>query len=259
VNASHALRVTISTLLLAWGGVAQAQTTLPPVIVVGTQPGGGLGSGGGGGGYGGSSSGGDQQEENPVPPEGCNAFLLRKPANCPNPIPRPEGAEFGFGTFRSGSAMGRAIAYVITPTRHPETQRRIAEALSNQTRDAGLLYNSLDTVNQRLFDDVRNACVSLKVSFDANPPPFAVRPTPDERECAAILDLIVEERGDPGFLPWFLNWVAVQGFDMGNFIPQTLVNLLSPENTLTQKFSLTQQSMQCALWWDWQETYQCQL
>lgn len=267
MNHSKALRAVISVLILAGAANAVAQTTLDKTYVTGTRPTSEppvpiFQPGGGGGGYGGVSST-TTQEQNPVPPEGCRAFLAEKPADCPNPIPFPEGATYGRDRFRGGSAMAQAIAFATNTTNGYDVTAKsmITQALSDQTRDIGAWYNPLSLINSRLQTAITNACNLQKQNLDAHPP-FVGRPTAGERACASVLDSVVDENGDAGFIPWFLNWLSVQRIDIGDLtgvinLPQTVMNLLDPQNTLTQKFDFVTKDAQCASWWAWQETYQC--
>lgn len=267
MNHSKALRAVISVLFLAGAVNAVAQTTLDKTYVTGTRPTNEppvpiYQPGGGGGGYGGASST-TEPDEAPVPPEGCVAFLARKPDNCPNPIPYPEGAAYGRERFGGGSAMAQAIAFVTNTTNGYDVAAKnmMAQALSAQTRDIGAWYHPLSLINSRLQTAITNACNLQDQNLDAHPP-FVGRPTAGERACASVLDAVVDENGDAGFIPWFLNWLGVQGIAIGDLtkrvgFPETVMGLLDPKNTLTQKFDFVTKDAQCASWWAWQETYQC--
>lgn len=231
------------------------------MIVIGTQPGGFDGGGGGGGGGFGGDCSTESCQGNNYPANTCTLHALVKPADCPEPIPMPAGPRYGQDKFRSGSALARAIAFIDNTTRGYDTttQQKIAQALSDHTTDLRFVGIPLSTLNARLVEKVGIACDIQRVRLDLYPMPFTFRPTFGEYACAELVDQLAEETGEPQFLPWFITWLAKEGIDPtdSRFIPQTLVNFLSPANSLKQKFDQVEKDNICANWWDLKEGYGC--
>lgn len=261
MNASHALRVTISTLLLAWGGLAQAQTTLPTVDVHGTQPGGGGGAGGGGGGFGGSSSGGDGGEQEPNIPDGtCEKLAEEKPAECPSPIPWPSGPTYAQGQFAAGTAVPRAIAFMSSPQAGQPARDRVAKALSDQTEAMIWYWKSRSSINSTFSNEIRIAC-EIQVAWSELNTLFGIIPVAGTRQCAELYNRTLAEASETDFGTFFLNWLGLQGIDLTDlpYIGNTLINQFSSQNSLARKHEIVDKDRKCASWWQNVEGARCNI
>lgn len=248
-NGSPYLRLVISTLLgigvtLASNDLqAQSYCNSSGCVVIG-YPGGG-GDGGWGGGGGGGWGGGITEDDRPMPPPSCWYLERIKPQSCPNPIPTPSGHDYGKNRFPGGSAVARAIYWVDhQPGTVTAAKTKFKEALTRHTSGIRVRVNSLNDINNVLINDLQAAC-DLQV---ADTPGLISNA---DRACLQIVDRTIAEANNRQlFMPWFFSWVDRLGIDLTDFgIPQTFINLLSPDNSLSRKYEMVTEDTKCSQWW----------
>lgn len=74
-----------------------------------------------------------------------------------------------------------------------------------------------------------------------------------------VFDRVTREaEGSPsGFLGWFLNWLELNQISASDFIPQTVINILDPGNSLQVKRVVVERDAMCSAWWDQVNQYNC--
>lgn len=246
------LRLVISTLLGAGALIApasevnaQSYCNTSGCVVTGPGGGGGGDGWGGGGGWG----GGITEDERPQPPPDpkwyCPFLASTKPQNCPNPIPAPQGHDYAKGRFVGGSGMARAIYFVDQQAGVvPAAKDTFRFALSTHTSAIRNRTNPLDAVNRVLIRDLQIAC-DRQLAASIGPVTNA------DRACLEIVDrLNAEANNHQSYVSWFINWAANFGINLADWgIPQTVINALSPENSLSRKYEIVTEDAKCAAWW----------
>lgn len=259
---SKALRAVISVILLAGGGVSTevaAQTTLAPVIVTGTQPG---GSSGGvwSGGFGGGASvddPGNQGDNDGLPV--CQSLADRKPPDCPSRIPLPAGPGYAFDKLASGTAIPKAVAFMNSSIAHPAARDRVAQALSVQTRDMSIPWNSLSSINNVFANEIRLACETQR-AWDEEHPFLGSIPIAATVQCVDLYNRTLAEASGTDFATFFKNWLDVNGIELTDlpFLGSTLVNQLSLQNSLARKHEIVGKDQACGSWWQDVENARCE-
>jgi hypothetical protein len=75
-----------------------------------------------------------------------------------------------------------------------------------------------------------------------------------------LLERLQAEAGDPGFRSYFFDWLNREGLALDDLgIPETLINTLSPSNSLQVKFNMVTADAQCSKWWTDVTANQCSL
>lgn len=250
-------------------GANNSTTTLDPIIVTPpggapSGPGGGGSGGGGGGGDGGGSDGGGGgggyggDDDEPLP---CAFLALMKPPNCPNPIPAPNGYSYANDQFAPSSGLRKAISWIDNNAGAVDSARYVAiQSLNSHTTSIRALSTPLDQVNNMLLESWKTVCETQRADPQDE---FArgfggVSATNAERTCYEALDKLSAEAGNLNFQSYFIQQLQLIGIDLNDLgVPNTLINLFSPENSLTKKFETVTADATCAKWWGDVEANQC--
>lgn len=183
----------------------------------------------------------------------CATLSTAKPQNCLNPIPKPSGYDCGRDSFPGGSAMAKLL-YIIDHGDGADAASRqiIRDAMAWQTEQFANLTPSFDQVIDVFVGQIQTAC-DLQIAA----PPAAT--TDHDRRCMTALDKILAETNEQQtFLQWILNWAGINGLDPADLgIPQTLINLGVPNNSVSIKFDRVAGDAICANWWQAVQQNQC--
>ena len=221
----------------------------PPPI----DPGNGGGGGDGGGGGGGGGVGGD-----PSPAVPCPTLILQKPAECPNPIPLPGGLDYGRDQFANGSGLAKVLYYREQESTAPKARGQVTVALNAQTSMMAEGIYSNNAINDIFFTYMSYACKYQTEASDGYR--IGLTLTVPERLCLEAMGKAqAEAEQTMSFVPFFMNWLNKEGVDLSDLFPQTLVNLLSPENSMTVKYNLVTKDATCSRWWQQMEQNQCSI
>jgi hypothetical protein len=199
-----------------------------------------------------SGGGGDYQ---PIPSP-CAELRERKPPSCPNPIPMPNGYDYGRGEFPGGSGLARLLYWIDHFDGVDAVARDAAlRGLSNHTLDLRQFFVSGDRANERLLLSVQAAC-NLQHAADQQNPYHTQNPfgtpefSPAEARCLEVLELLQAESGDQGFRAYFRNWLDREGIHLDDLgIPESVIEWMSPSNSLRIRYTTVTADAQCAAWW----------
>lgn len=84
-----------------------------------------------------------------------------------------------------------------------------------------------------------------------------------ERNCLEVLALLQAEAGNPGFRSYFFDWLEREGLHLDDLqidgvgIPETLIDWLSPSNSLRIRYDMISADSKCAKWWIDAQANQC--
>jgi len=202
---------------------------------------------------GGDGGGGSE----PIPDALCPLLLANKPEGCGNPVLMPAGATYGEAEFQFGSALQGALSYTRTPTTFPVVAESLLSALATHTSALARLTVPVDNVNRQLIEAVQAACDLQSALISVDFGQFGLRPNPSEVRCAQIVKILIDETGIP-FTPWFVSWLDRQSsLAITDFIPQTILNWISPDNSLERKEKKAQRDATCANWWTEVQARRC--
>jgi hypothetical protein len=209
------------------------------------------GSQGGGSGGNGTS---DNNEDADIP---CEVLLATKPPSCPSPIATPAGFDYGRDTYAGGSAMAKLIAYANNPSANGDARYDVKVALEMQTRMISERVNSVYDIQLPFFNLVSIACQLESKSWEGRR--LGVELTTPERLCIDALGKAQAEadQSEMTFFGFFSRWLDKEGLDITDLFPQTVVNLFSPENSMTKKYDLVTADAKCATWWKQVQHNQC--
>lgn len=193
------------------------------------------------------------------PPLPCNLLSVTKPANCPEPIQFPIDPYYRHDEIKSGSALARARYFAeFNPTVHPYVKQRVKESLTAHTYFLAEGRWPASEMHGALISDVAIACNGQRHADEANRRWLGVAATQAEKNCWEIVEMLGAEAGEPRFLPWFHGWLQSQGLspsDLG--IPQTIVDVFSPQNSITKKTQMVSEDAKCARWWSQMKRSSC--
>lgn len=204
---------------------------------------------------GGSGGGGDYSP--PPAPSLCDELRDRKPSNCPNPIPFPNGYGYGRGTYPSGSGIPRLLYWIEHVGGVDATAREWARSgLSLHTIDLSQAFISTDRANERLLLSVQSACRMQYGADQQNP--LLVDISHMQRNCLEVLERLQAEAGDPGFRGYFFDWLEREGLHLDDLgIPETLLDWLAPSNSLRIRYNTVSADATCSKWWIDAQANQC--
>lgn len=281
---SRFLRQSIATLLslgALWGGgdlsAANASTvnvTCHNFSCVPEYPwdpdwGGGIGGGGGGSGgwdtSGGGGGGGGEPECPPAPGGNslipslkssscpavtCEQLLPNKP--CASRVDRPSSWDDGRDAVRAGSPIARMIALADPNSPSgavllPEVRGNIQAALIGFNQAGPFV--SLDDSRRNLSNTLSQACSMQRQ--------YGVGMSSGWSTCADVaVDIGREAIGDPGFLRFFLDQIAQQGFgiDPARYGP---ISWVPGSNSLAAHHANIDKQHICAAWWEQVDRLQC--
>lgn len=220
----------------------------------------GPGPGGSGGGSGGGWNNGETDPPNQCndsnnycqgDPDPCDYLIQTKPADCPNPIPRPSGYAYGKEMYPQTSAMSNLLNIVDNPGADAASKVAIREALAWQTEQFANLSPAFDQVIDVFVFQIKMGCDYELARKDANGIP--------ELMCLSALDKVLAETDkQQTLIEWILDWFGVNGFDPADLgIPQTLINLASPENSIMLKYNHVVADAKCSNWWQAVQQRRC--
>lgn len=268
-SGSVVLRSIIVT-MLGMGFAASAPTALAQsycdstgCYVFGTPP--GDGGGGGSGGWGGAESTFDDCSVRHCTDPGerkaaCDALRASKPSQCPNPIPFPRGYAYGTNSFPSGSGLARVIYFIEHQTSVSSAARQKAkDALGLQTTEFARMTVPFDETMGRVNVLLVEACDLQLEAVGGIFPPGAL--TESEKQCLRALDTVLAEQAkQKTFLSWFIDWTKLHGLSLSDLgIPQSIVDALSPKNSLTIKYEKVTTDAICSRWWEEVEELHCEI
>lgn len=204
---------------------------------------------------------------NPTPTSTpCDFLRLHKPQNCPNPIPLPNGYAYGRDAYPGGSGIPRLLYWIdLVEGVHPAVRDFVRRGLSLHTIDIAQAYVTGDRANERLLLTVQAAC-NMQHAADQQNPLYTQNPfgnpesSPMERNCLEVLERLQAEAGDPGFRGYFFEWLGREGIHLDDLgIPESVVDWLSPSNSLRIRHNVITADAQCAQWWIDAQANQCTL
>lgn len=187
----------------------------------------------------------------------CSQLRETKPPLCPNPIPMPSGYAYGQGAYPGGSGLPKLMYWIdfvggISPLAREHARR----GLSLHTSDLLDEFVSFDAANQRLILSVQTAC-GIQNSEDQNNS-FIIGISHMEQRCIEILERLQAEAGNPGFRGYFFSWLDREGIHLDDLgIPESILDYLSPSNSLTIKYNNISAEKKCARWWIDAQANQC--
>ncbi|NUO77079.1 MAG: hypothetical protein HOQ32_13805 [Lysobacter sp.] len=208
----------------------------------GTDPGGWNGGGPGGG----VGSGGEF-------PDACTEIKYRKPAACPNPVAFPIGPDYGEGQFAWGSALAKVL-YLKNASGllKPNEKQHLDSVLAEHTLNSTYLAQPMDQASMYLIMGVARTCEMI-VAQDPTPGRTAIS------KCHDAVEALTREAGGQGFADAFRSWMNLNDFNIGigKLDLAAFVAAFAPENSLSTKFKLTQETARCHEWWSDIQAYQC--
>lgn len=204
-------------------------------------------SGGGGGGHGSAPS-----------PSACPMLLTQKPAQCPNPIPLPGGPEYARELFPNGSGLAKLHYYRQQANTSPRAKGQVTAALNGHTNMIVAGGYSVNQINELFFNMLSTACRFQTQDSDAYR--LGIGLTNPERLCLdAMGRLQAEAEPTMSFTQFFAQWLNREGISLSDYFPQTLVNALSPANSLKIKYDHVTKETICSRWWTQMQEDQCTL
>ncbi len=239
---------------------AQSYCNSAGCMVTGIGGGGGGWGGGVGGGWGGSGGTEDDRGQPPGDPGVmCPILKTTKPANCPSQPAQPTETYYAEDRLPAGSAM-RKLMSLSRQTQGFSPQAKLAMVNALNRQSVAIYYGGTDlaTIQNIMVRDVLDAC-ELNRTWTDRWRYIANSTTPMERECAATADaLIAESDNRQGFWPWFIQWAANDGIALSDLmIPQTLIDALSPQNSVTKRYNIITEDSICYKWWQEVKFYDC--
>lgn len=208
-----------------------------------------------------SDNGGNEGGGGP-PPESLPCAHLRqtKPASCPNPIAFPVGYNYGQGQYAGGSGLPKLLYWIHHQDGvGPAARQAARNGLAYHTSALANGFISLDRANESLLLAVHEAC-QLQTQYIDGINVFNTGLTASEIKCVDLLERLQAEAGDPGFRSYFFDWLNREGLALDDLgIPETLINTLSPSNSLQVKFNMVTADAQCSKWWTDVTANQCSL
>lgn len=209
-------------------------------------------------GEGGCGEGGNGEYVPPPEPTPCAQLLREKPENCPNPLPFPNGYTYGSGEYAGGSGIPRLLYWIDHTSNVDPAAREFARtALSLHTIDIAQGFVTQELADQRLILSVQTACQMQNLTDQQNP--WIVQEvSPMERDCIEILERLQAEAGQAEFRTYFHWWLEREGLHLDDLgIPESIVDLLSPSNSLRVRYTLINADAKCSRWWANAQTNQC--
>lgn len=204
-------------------------------------------SGGGGGGHGSTPSA-----------SACPMLLAQKPAHCPNPIPLPGGPEYGRELFPNGSGLAKLHYYREQPNTSRRARGQVTAALNGHTNMIVAGGYSANQINELFFQMLSTACRFQ--TQDSDTYRLGIGLTNPERHCLdAMGRLQAEAEPTMSFTQFFAQWLNREGISLSDYFPQTLVNALSPANSLKIKYDHVTKETICSRWWTQMQENQCTL
>lgn len=193
----------------------------------------------------------------------CAQLLIDKPQNCPSPVAFPSGPDFGRDQFAGGSGIAKSLYYARDFSHAaPEARAIVLDALDLHTRWIAQQTTDLDFINQGLVMSIAEAC-SAQHSYDRqnNAPIVTVNNlTYGEDKCLEVLEVMVAELQDTGFVRWFNRWLNQNYIDTNDFgVPNTVNNVINSESSFTVKYNLVTATAVCASWWAQVQAQQCKI
>lgn len=233
------------------------------IVVAPPSFGGGYGGGGYPGGGGGSGDDCGTQDCRPQPPGDpavmCPYLRLIKPQSCPSPIALPSGYDYGRNDLPSGSAMRRMINLGDGGSEFsPLAASKIRVALGYQVSAFSNGFSTLEEVTNVAAREIESACKENEKWASQRRFP-GVLITESELECMRRFDAYLAEANNrSGFWAGVVSWASNYGLDLGDFgIPQTIINLASPDNSVAKILVKVEEDTRCAIWWREIQFYQC--
>lgn len=196
----------------------------------------------------------------PATEKPCDHLRAEKPANCPNPIPFPHGYSYGFGQYAGGSGIPKLIWWIDHEDGVDQSARQIARnGLAYHTDAIANIFISLTQANQSLILAVQAACHQQHIIDSENP--MIVAPVSwAEQRCLDVLERVQAESGDAGFRGYFYEWLNREGIHLDDLgIPETVIDLLSPSNSLNTKYNMVSADAKCSKWWNDVQANQCSI
>lgn len=217
-------------------------------------------------GSGGDADGGGGEPECPDPPGGsnilpsakslscppltCDALLPVKP--CPSRVGRPSSWDEGRDSVRAGSAMARLIA-LADP--NSQSGNRLLPGVRGSIQAAISAFNqagpfaSLDDTRRSLSNSLSEACNQQRQEGAFMNAGWPI--------CADVaVDIGREAIDDPGFLRYFLDQLALNGFgvDEARYGP---ISWLPGSNSLAAHHFNIDRQHACAWWWEQVDRLKC--
>jgi hypothetical protein len=189
----------------------------------------------------------------------CAQLRINKPENCPNPIPYPSGYTFANDRLPGGSGIPKAIYFADHVSGVSATARiTIHTALSRHTSELAGHFAPTPTAHATLLDSVSRACADQRTYDTPTRTALGLQITYQERKCLVVLERLTAEVKGAGFVAWFTEWLANNGVALSDLgIPQTVLDLASPANSLQIKNTIATREGKCAGWWHLVEYNKC--
>ena len=187
----------------------------------------------------------------------CSQLRDTKPLNCPNPIPMPSGYSYGRDAYPGGSGLPKLMYWIdFVGGVSPLAREHARQGLSHHTIDLMDEFLPLNIANERLVLSVQTACGLQNIEDQNNT--FLVGISHMEQRCIEVLERLQAEAGNPGFRGYFFSWLDREGIHLDDLgIPETILDFLSPSNSLTIKYNTIVADKKCAKWWIDAQANQC--
>jgi hypothetical protein len=188
----------------------------------------------------------------------CSDLSARKPMNCPNPIALPNGYAYGNELYPGGSGIPRLLYWIDSVGGVNSGARELARSgLALHTIDIADAFITGDRANERLLLSIQAAC-RMQHDVDQQNSWTSGTVTHMERNCLEVLERLQAEAGDPGFRGYFFNWLSREGIHLDDLgIPESVLDWLSPTNSLRIRQNAITADTQCAQWWIDAQANQC--
>lgn len=233
------------------------------IVIAPPSFGGGYGGGGYPGGGGGSGDDCGTQDCRPQPPGDpavmCPYLRLIKPQSCPAPIANPSGYDYGRNEMPGGSAMRRIILLGDGNSEFsPLAAAKIRVALGYQVSAVSNGFSSLNEIVNVTAREIESACKENEAWASQRRFP-GVLITDSEVECMRRYDAYLAEANNrSGFWSGIVSWASTNGITLSDFgIPQSLIDLASPSNSVAKLHMKVEEDTKCAGWWQEIQFYQC--
>ena len=190
----------------------------------------------------------------------CDELVLRKPEQCPNPIPYPSGHAYGSDIVAGGSAIAKLIYFADhLEGVDPRARGAVRAGLEEHTRLVSSGLTPGDRSSKLLLLSVQSACSQQNYADKGlRESGWLIGPSYQERKCVEAMEELGYEIGSDGFVAWFTEWLERQGLDLGDFhIPTTVVNVLSGPKSIDVKADRAVKDAKCSKWWQDVEAAQC--
>lgn len=180
----------------------------------------------------------------------CASLRLNKPLGCAGPE-EIAGAAFGEESYHPGSGLAAAIYNTRSTVLAPQARTLISNALSTHTAALATGIVPEKTAHTNFLNEMKFAC-SAQSAYDGLHPsltPWVGGISPAMKACVGTLNRLSGELGQ-SFGAFYADWLNTLGIELADLnVPQTIINWLSPENSLAKKTDIIHNQFRCNAWY----------